>query len=297
MGLDSNGAKFLLYARSQGVDFRRTATIGRQRLQLRPQDLGEVFRDFAATSSDEEMNQILTDADGYAEPLFSRLGAQEVHSFDASDYEGATHRWDMNLEVPDSATEQYTTVIDGGSLEHVFNFPTAIRNCMEMVRVGGHFIGLTPANNFMGHGFYQFSPELFYSVFTRANGFELIRMVALEDRRRARWYSVSSPAEVGRRVKLLSSRRIYLFILAKRVARAEIFGRTPQQSDYLAAWGRGDAPASKGAGKRNKSSPWKRLRGGVPSAVREAVRNLIPRPTTFDPAFFHPFDPAPPADR
>jgi len=46
-------------------------------------------------------------------------------------------------------TGAYTTVIDGGSLEHVFNFPQAIANCMNMVAVGGHFIGLSPANNFL----------------------------------------------------------------------------------------------------------------------------------------------------
>ena len=36
MGLDANGTKFLLYARTQGVDFATTATIGRQGLNLTP---------------------------------------------------------------------------------------------------------------------------------------------------------------------------------------------------------------------------------------------------------------------
>ena len=55
-------------------------------------------------------------------------------------------------------------VIDGGLLEHVFDFPTAIRNCMRMVRQGGHLILNLPVNNFPGHGFYRFSPELVFRV-------------------------------------------------------------------------------------------------------------------------------------
>jgi 2-polyprenyl-3-methyl-5-hydroxy-6-metoxy-1,4-benzoquinol methylase len=54
-------------------------------------------------------------------------------------------------------------VFDGGTLEHIFDYPTAIKNCMKMVKPGGHLLLTTPANNWFGHGFYQFSPELFYS--------------------------------------------------------------------------------------------------------------------------------------
>ena len=56
-------------------------------------------------------------------------------------------------------------VVDGGTLEHVFDYPTALRNAMRMVRVGGHLILNAPVNNFPGHGFYQISPELFFRCF------------------------------------------------------------------------------------------------------------------------------------
>lgn len=70
----------------------------------------------------------------------------------------------MNREIPGDFIEKYSMVLDGGSLEHVFNFPVAVRNCMQMLQVGGHYLAITPANNFMGHGFYQFSPELYFSI-------------------------------------------------------------------------------------------------------------------------------------
>ena len=77
----------------------------------------------------------------------------------------------MNLPIGDDLKRKFSVVIDGGTLEHVFNFPVAIKNCMQMLDVGGHFFVHTMANNFMGHGFYQFSPELFYRVFSPENGF------------------------------------------------------------------------------------------------------------------------------
>ena len=108
---------------------------------------------------------------GYAEEFLKRLGAKETISIDASAYEGASLVHDMNLPIGDDLKRRFSVVIDGGTLEHVFNFPVAIKNCMQMVDVGGHFFVHTMANNFMGHGFYQFSPELFYRVFSPENGF------------------------------------------------------------------------------------------------------------------------------
>ena len=65
----------------------------------------------------------------------------------------------MNTPIYGSLKNRFSALLDAGTIEHVFNFPQAIRNCMEMVKVGGHFIQVTVANNFIGHGFYQFSPE------------------------------------------------------------------------------------------------------------------------------------------
>jgi len=72
-------------------------------------------------------------------------------------------------------------VIDGGTLEHVFNFPVAIKNAMQMVRAGGRLSLSPPANNYFGHGFYQFSPELFYRVLSAEKRVPLERMIALVD--------------------------------------------------------------------------------------------------------------------
>jgi hypothetical protein len=295
MGLDSQGARFLLYAKSLNVDFSRTAVIGRQGLHLRPSDLRRILQRFAFPTAEETVRSIFLNSDGYAEEFLRYLGANETHSFDYSSYEGATHIHDMNQPIPGDLRGRYSMVLDGGSLEHVFNFPTALRNGMEMVRVGGHYLGITPTNNFTGHGFYQFSPELFFSAFTDANGYELISVIACEENPdpNAQWFAVRSPKQKNSRVGFVNSVPTYLFILAKRVSERAIFASIPQQSDYISTW---KNPRWKDPSIGDESTAPDLLgsfrdflRYRLPTPVKKGVRRLryFLRPS-FNPEFFEP---------
>jgi hypothetical protein len=200
----------------------------------------------------------------FADSLIAALGAKTVDSIDVSDYEGATVLFDMNYPIPDTLKGKYDALVDGGTLEHIFFFPTALKNCMEMVKVGGHLIFLTPANNWFGHGFYQFSPELFYRALCAENGYEVERVVALEEEIAVRgdgdkakvlvlnspWFEIPDPAAVHRRTQLVNGRSVLLFIVAKRVADVPMFQAPPQQSDYTVAW---DKSSESGAEKRPES--------------------------------------------
>ena len=77
---------------------------------------------------------------------------------DASDYEGCSIVHDLNNPLPEHLVGRYSLVLDSGTLEHVFDFPTALRNSLAAVRTGGHFVTIAPGNNQFGHGFYQFGP-------------------------------------------------------------------------------------------------------------------------------------------
>lgn len=296
MGLDINGTRFLLYCRTLDVDFARTAMIGRQGLHLSRRDLKHVFESFGYEIDVRQIDSIFNQTNGYAEHLLTCLGAKEVDSFDISGYEGATHVHDMNRVVPDRVKEQYTMVLDGGSLEHVFNFPVAIKNCMEMLRVGGHYLAITPANNFLGHGFYQFSPELYFSVFARENGFELTRVIAFEDRPSARWYSVKSPLEVRGRVTLTNSVPLYLLVVARKLAHTPVFETAPQQSDYLPIW-RNKSTGSDGDPQSiltpiAKQTGLEFVERKIRAPVRRLIRSILRRSYSgFDPRFFRPMDP------
>lgn len=246
MGLDVNGTKFLLYAKTQGVRLDRTAMIGRQGMHLDAGALSNNLNAFGYQAGEEEALRLLREDGGYAEAFLKKLGAAEVRSFDASPYEHATDVHDFNLPLDESLKNYFDLVIDGGSLEHVFNFPVAMRNCMEMVKVGGHFIALTPSNNFLGHGFYQFSPELFFRIFTADNGFEPVRVMLFEDAPDTKWFEVVDPEAIKSRVYLINASPTYLAIIARKVASVPLFTVTPQQSDYAAMWSAAKTGAAEG---------------------------------------------------
>jgi hypothetical protein len=151
-------------------------------------------------------------------------------------FEGASLIHDLNLPIDESLKERFSVVFDGGTLEHIFNVPQALRNCIEMLREGGTFIQHSPANNFMGHGFYQFSPELIYQVFSKSNGFEVVALLLQESVRGGRWYTVANPAEAGRRVQMTNRLPTTICTIARRVALVPILQTVPQQTDYAMGW-------------------------------------------------------------
>lgn len=281
MGLDVNGTRVLLHARKFGVDFSCAAMIGRQKLHLNVATLSRNLRDFGFGDAAMESARLLSADRGYAEPFLRLLGAKEIVSFDASDFEGASCVHDFNLPIDKKFSESFTVVLDGGSLEHIFNFPQAISNCMDMVKVGGSFIGITPTNNFLGHGFYQFSPELYFRVFSSANGFAVRQMLAFESGS-SNWYEVADPAAIGERVTLVNRRETYLAVIAQRTASVPIFASGVQQSDYSAQWR---------TGKSTHSAPqsvagW---RSHVPSPIVlfvQALRRWLPRRGGFKKRYF-----------
>jgi len=132
--------------------------------------------------------------------------------------------------------------LDGGTLEHVFNLPVALENVMRMTNIGGDLLLTPPANNHCGHGFYQLSPELFFRVFVRENGFELMRIYMHTG---GKSYHVADPAEIHQRVQLLNSRAAVLMVHARKIAPVPAKLQIPQQSDYIAAWSTGERGTKK----------------------------------------------------
>lgn len=240
MGLDINGTKFLLFARRHGVSFANTAMIGRQEMQASPAELADNLSRFGTPTTPADGEKLIADADGYSESFLTALGADEITSFDASTYESATVVHDFNQPIADEFKGRFSVVLDGGTLEHVFNYPVALKNCMEMVAEGGHFLAITPANNQLGHGFYQFSPELFFRVFSAQNGFEVEHAMIFEETPGSAWYDVADPDVVNERVTLINGQSSMLLIIAKRTKVVEVFSKMPQQSDYVAVWQGGD---------------------------------------------------------
>jgi hypothetical protein len=239
MGFDLNSTRFILQAKRDGADFSRTLTLGRQGLHLGTRRLygllGEVGLKLNA-----EQRTVIERGFPYADGLLRVLGAETLETMDASSYEGASIVHDMNNPIPASLTSAFTLVVDFGTLEHIFNFPVAAKNIINALRTGGSFLTATTANNFMGHGFYQFSPELFFRVFSIENGFEVQQMYLCEDRLTNDWYEVPDPAIIRGRVELRNSLPTLMLMRARKIAEIEPFLKTPQQSDYeTQLWSKG----------------------------------------------------------
>lgn len=234
MGIALHSLKFLVDAHRSGVRFDETLMLGRQNVFGAPGELEQVVARAGLLPAGNDPLELRRGGLPWSEPVFRALGARRVESMDASPIEAPTLVHDLNEPIPDALRSRFDCVYDGGTLEHVFNFPVALRSAMEMVKVGGHLLLDTAGNNLMGHGFYQFAPELYYSALSAENGFEVERVVAVENG--ARWYDVTSPRIVGHRVELTNARPVMLLVRARRVANVPIFGRAPQQSDYASLW-------------------------------------------------------------
>jgi hypothetical protein len=250
MGVGWPDISFMLAARELGVSYETTLMIGRQWLFADAAKVAHAYEDAGQDIDPGTAERLVRDGGGFAEPIFRELGAREVDSLDASEYEGSSFVQDLNDPLQDRLRGRYSMVFDGGSLEHVFNFPQALKNCLQAVTPGGHFMTITTANSFLGHGFYQFSPELYYRAFTPENGFEVVAMLMRSGHRWARWFAVADPFTEGRRVTLASPWPTYMYVLGKRAADVEPFTTWPQQSDYQTVWSGQRLAGPQGVGAR-----------------------------------------------
>ncbi len=235
MGLDTNALNLLAFAKNQGADFRRTLSVGRAAVSMRDEDVAAFLRLFGRPDLAGSV-QRLTQSKYYEEILSEVFGATEQAAIDASRYEGASIIHDMNRPL-DSA-QRFTAILDFGCLEHVFNFPVAIHNLIGLCEADGHILHYLPANNCCGHGFYQFSPELFFSLYSADRGFSGTRVFFVEwQDDPSVWFEIRSPAEMRRRVLVANHYEGYLLVITKRLATAvSPLDQPPQQSDYVETW-------------------------------------------------------------
>lgn len=299
MGIMSSVAALLVRAREQGASFERTATIGRQSMAVPVAD----FTAFARRLGIEEPDYATFGADGYCEDFLRLfLGACSVTAFDASNYQHAGIVHDFNVPLPQEHYQAFDAVIDGGSIEHIFDIRQVLENYMNLVKVGGHVFICTNANNLCGHGFYQFSPEFFYRVFSEANGFRVRSLCLIETpfhlvekSSRQRIFAAADPPSVGKRMVLVTDKVISVYVDAQRVALRPLFAEAPYQSDYRFEWNAhaveeasaGDAEALPGASGRNRYeftylSAWNSFRRSLLQRRKNSLRNR---------RWFKPLDP------
>lgn len=229
MGIDRTTYEALLNSLSNVTEKKSALTLGRQGLHLSFKDFFEISikNAFAPTSECYQK---------FCEHLLLELGFEIVDSIDNSGYEGATIIADMNRPIAIDKT--YDLVFDGGTLEHIFNFPQAIENVINFLKIGGIFCSVTTNNNFSGHGFYQFSPELFYRVFREKYGMKILKIyLSIEGEDKNSWKEIDPSKHDGNHRNEFhfdTTRHVYIITYAVKVSNARVncIDVPPQQLNY-----------------------------------------------------------------
>jgi hypothetical protein len=249
----------------------RLLQLGRQEIFFSASDLARIAaqRDFTpanqgALQAIADKRRPLTDRE-----FFDAFGFDHIAAADYSDFDDAELVYDMNRDdLPAPHRGAYDCVVDGGTMEHVFHAPNFLKNVFGLLRVGGRVIHVSPASNAVDHGFYSFSPCLFYE-FYKANGWHIdackllnfgtrllpIRMTA---------YDYAPPIPRSVLDGYLAGTVHYNFFIATKTpdARGDL---VPQQNFYQGLWD-GKAPVAGGAARR--ISPARALVGAAKALIK-----------------------------
>jgi hypothetical protein len=125
-----------------------------------------------------------------ATALFAKLGFESCEALDISSFEGAEIIFDLNRrDIPSELEQKYSIVFNGGTLEHVFHLPNALKSLDRLVQPDGFIMHVMPYNNWPDHGFYQFSPTLLFDYYA-ANGGSVVEaaLVWIDKSESDRWY-------------------------------------------------------------------------------------------------------------
>jgi SAM-dependent methyltransferase len=244
--------------------------LGRQEIFFSATDLARIAaqRDFtpanqAAVQAIADKRRPLTDLE-----FFASFGFDHIAASDYSDFDDAELVYDMNRDdLPAPHRDAYDCIVDGGTMEHVFHAPNFLKNVFGLLRVGGRVIHVSPASNAVDHGFYSFSPCLFYE-FYKANGWRIdackllnfgsrllpIRMTA---------YDYAPPIPRTVLDGYLAGTVHYNFFVATKTpeARGDL---VPQQNFYQDLWD-GTSP---GSGAVRRASPARALIGAAKTMIK-----------------------------
>jgi SAM-dependent methyltransferase len=250
MAIDILSFRLLLRVAPLLPSRKRALVLGRQHFltpvpsDRRMQRQSGVYQKILREAGHDRDLATIIDADGFCDSFFRLLGFGAVDYMDISDYEGANVLHDLNDPLPDALAGRYDFIFDGGTTEHVFDVPQAFRNYDRALRTGGQLMAMNPANNWPGHGFYQFGPEIVWSYWRDAAGYAVrdCTVIGMRD-----WYgrqaiTVDPPEARGTerddRLRTRVGTGISLLVYRVEKPAEATRGATAQQSDYRATWER-----------------------------------------------------------
>jgi len=219
MALTFHTFKFLEKLKKNNLNFGETLTIGRLNNLLEKEDF--------------KLLNIQIDQNVYADNLLKQhFNLLSLNALDYSSFEDADIIHDLNIPLENS-NKQFNTIIDFGTSEHVFNVTECLKNISNLCKINGHIVHCLPANNNCGHGFWQFSPELFFNIYDNKNGFGETEIFLINLFDKKNWYKINKQ-KIGERLELNSKEPLYLLVKTKKIGKN--LYQNINQSDYEQQW-------------------------------------------------------------
>lgn len=230
MGIDYTGCEAILHSLKY-VNKKKAVTLGRQEIHMPSSTIEHCLRKYNLSMHKQ--------FSGFCEPFLKELGFETVDSIDNSAFEGATIIHNMNKPIP--YMQPYDFILDGGTIEHIFNTPQVCENIINLLNVGGVYLSITPNNNFSGHGIYQFSPEFYLSAFSEEYGMNVLELyLAKVGTGIEEWINVNSYQGGRNTSSFHTNDEVYIIAIIQKVSteRKSLIYQSPNQYSYELDWKR-----------------------------------------------------------
>jgi SAM-dependent methyltransferase len=158
-------------------------TLGRQTMTLRPHEVRERFKSFDLTAHDLIDDSTIDATTTFVKrhnlatisdvAFFKALGFQSVKAIDISDFEGAEILFDLNADVPSELIGTCDLLVDGSTLDNLFDPIRALRNAVRLLKPNGRACFAIEANyvpDWSGVPYLVITPIWLYDFFV-ANRF------------------------------------------------------------------------------------------------------------------------------
>lgn len=159
-------------------------TLGRQTMALTPAETLQAFEEMDAKSSITKVADLSVDhttdfALKYSEKetitdvdFFRMLGLGKVEAIDISDFEGAEIIVDLNRPIPDHLHETCDLLVDGSTLDNIFDPVTGLKNVARLLKPNGRALLINLGNYSIGYNgipYNMFNPLWFFDYFAWNN--------------------------------------------------------------------------------------------------------------------------------
>ena len=235
MGIDLHLGRAILAVRPEIFGEKPTSLmLGRQTLRLHKPRKTRKFNRAVMKAGYDFILEDVAGPENFAERFFDKIGLPNIDSMDNSDYENCTIVHDLNEDVPKEMHDKYDFILDGGTIEHVFNVPKAFENVHRMLKKGGIFLSYNGGNGWFGHGFYQFSPEIVWRHWGDFRGYDVLSCDAVSTNVDAWPVAIPDPRLKGRRAQISLPGRYFLGFAVRKTDKKS--KGIVQQSDYVRRW-------------------------------------------------------------